>query len=114
MPSAGLSARCCFQAPSRPGKGWPKAGVRSMLRLLVIALSLAVLLAVSAVLAITAVSAYRVVRPRRSWSPPDWQPPQVGEPVAFRNPARQRLAGWFVSPQPGKAVAIVCHGFGTN
>ncbi len=71
-------------------------------------------LSAAAVLGISALAAYRVVRPPRSWCPDGWQPPAEGEPVTFRNAAGLLLAGWFVPPLDGKAVAIVCHGFGTN
>lgn len=67
------------------------------------------------VLAIAAYSAHVVVRPRRNWQPPSWQPPEKAlESVQFSNSAGQRLAGWFHAPQPGRPVVLICHGFGTN
>src|ERR671922_1194172 len=74
-------------------------------------------LAAGLVLAIPAYSAHAVVRPRRDWRPDHWQEPDWTadvEHVQFENAYGHRLAGWLVPPQPGQALAIVCHGFGTN
>lgn len=78
-------------------------------------LAAALALAVVAVLGISAYSAHIVVRPRRSWQPPDWQPPAVKvEPVVFTNAAGQSIRAWLAPPPPGGPVALICHGFGTN
>src|SRR3954469_22910615 len=82
-----------------------------------IAVSIAavVALAAAAVLAIAAYSAHTVVRPRRTWQPEGWQPPAHElEDVCFRNGAGASLRGWLLPPAPGKAVVLICHGFGTN
>ena len=72
-------------------------------------------MAAGLVLAISAYSAYTVVRPRRDWQPGNWLPPDAPvEHVSFANDWGHRLGGWFVPPEPGRPVAIVCHGFGTN
>jgi alpha-beta hydrolase superfamily lysophospholipase len=68
-----------------------------------------------AVLAISAYAAHTVVRPRRDWQPDFWsEPAHELEAVEFTNSAGQRLAGWFMAPEGGRTVAILCHGFGTN
>ncbi len=74
-------------------------------------------LAVCAVLSISAASAHTVIRPRRTWRPPEagWAPLSYeAEPVRFVNSAGQGLAGWLIPPPPGRPVVIVSHGFGTN
>ena len=74
-----------------------------------------VALALCAVLVISAYSARIVVRPRRDWTPPDWQSPAPEpEAVTFAGAPHHRLSGWYVSPPSGGAVILVCHGFGTN
>src|SRR5687767_8462005 len=83
-----------------------------------VAASAAVAAAGGAVLGIAAYSALAVIRPRRDWHPDDWQAPGTGdagvEHVRFANSQGNRLAGWYAPPEQGQAMAIVCHGFGTN
>jgi uncharacterized protein len=87
----------------------------SAAKLLVLCLAGAAGVGVAAVLAIAAYSAHTVIRPRRTWQPEGWLPPDEAlERVEFRNPLGQRLHGWYLAPQPGRAVALICHGFGTN
>ena len=74
-------------------------------------------LAACAVLSISAASAHTVIRPRRTWRPPEagWAPLSYeAEPVRFVNPAGHALAGWLIPPPPGRPVVIISHGFGTN
>jgi fermentation-respiration switch protein FrsA (DUF1100 family) len=67
------------------------------------------------VLAIAAYSAHTVVRPRRTWQPQGWQPPEHDlEDVRFQNDAGASLHGWLLPPAPGKGLVLICHGFGTN
>jgi alpha-beta hydrolase superfamily lysophospholipase len=70
------------------------------------------------VLGIAAYSALVVIRPRRDWHPDDWEAATASVPdlehVRFTNSQGNRLAGWYAPPEPGGAMAIVCHGFGTN
>jgi fermentation-respiration switch protein FrsA (DUF1100 family) len=74
--------------------------------------------AVVVIVVIAAYSAHTVVRPRRDWRPPEWQPPELPvEAVSFQNPAGQALGAWFLPPPAHVAsapVALICHGFGTN
>jgi fermentation-respiration switch protein FrsA (DUF1100 family) len=74
--------------------------------------------AAGAVLGIAAYSALVVVRPRRNWRPDDWSEAEAAdggvERVHFTNSQGHHLAGWFAPPDEGRAMAIVCHGFGTN
>jgi fermentation-respiration switch protein FrsA (DUF1100 family) len=65
-------------------------------------------------------AAHALVQPRRDWRPPvapgatAGDDGAAGEPVRFPNRYGHLLAGTFVPPQPGRPVAIVCHGFGSN
>ncbi|MBI3972843.1 MAG: alpha/beta hydrolase [Chloroflexi bacterium] len=65
-----------------------------------------------------AATARAIVCPRRDWQPPPILRPPAGavpvESVRFPNPYGHQLAGWFLAPQPGRPVAILCHGFRTN
>src|SRR5688500_12167017 len=83
-----------------------------------VAVGAAAAAAIGAVLGIAAYSALVVIRPRRDWHPDDWQETATGvagvEHVRFANSRGNRLAGWYAPPEPGQAMAIVCHGFGTN